>query len=122
MKQEEHQKITSSHLKRNVYLYIRQSTMRQVYENKESTKRQYALRDRAIAFGWAFDQVISIDEDLGRSGASACNRKGFRTFGRGSWDGKSRVGYGSGSFSIGEEFGRLASLAGDLRVDRNSFA
>lgn len=39
------QKITSDHLKRNAYLYIRQSTLRQVFENTESTKRQYALRD-----------------------------------------------------------------------------
>ena len=39
-------KVTSSHLERDAYLYIRQSTPRQVLENIESTQRQYALRDR----------------------------------------------------------------------------
>ncbi len=43
------QKVTAGHLKRNAYLYIRQSTIRQVFENTESTKRQYALRERAVA-------------------------------------------------------------------------
>ena len=44
-----HQKVTASHLKRQAYLYVRQSTLRQVFENTESTKRQYALRERAVA-------------------------------------------------------------------------
>ena len=42
MNAEAHQKVTASHLTRNAYLYVRQSTMRQVFENTESTKRQYA--------------------------------------------------------------------------------
>ena len=45
-------KVQSQHLERSAYLYIRQSSMRQVIENVESTKRQYALRSRAIALGW----------------------------------------------------------------------
>ena len=44
-------KVTSQHLQRDAYLYIRQSTPRQVLENTESTQRQYALRDRAVALG-----------------------------------------------------------------------
>src|SRR2546430_5435122 len=51
MNQEMHQKVKTTHLKRNAYLYIRQSTPRQVLENVESTKRQYALRQRAVALG-----------------------------------------------------------------------
>ena len=51
MSAEAHQKVTASHLKRNAYLYVRQSTVRQVFENTESTQRQYALRQRAIALG-----------------------------------------------------------------------
>ena len=39
-------KVTADHLKRDAYLYIRQSTLRQVAEHAESTQRQYALRDR----------------------------------------------------------------------------
>jgi hypothetical protein len=54
-------KVQAQHLKRNAYLYVRQSTLRQVFENTESTKRQYDLRQRAIALGWPVDQVIVID-------------------------------------------------------------
>ena len=43
------QKVTINHLMRDAYLYVRQSTLRQVFENTESTKRQYALRQRAVA-------------------------------------------------------------------------
>ena len=43
--------------------------MHQVYEHRESTKRQYALADRAIALGWPVEKVITIDSDLGQSGA-----------------------------------------------------
>ena len=51
-------KVQPHHLERGAYLYIRQSSMRQVIENVESTKRQYALRGRAIALGWREDQII----------------------------------------------------------------
>lgn len=72
------QKVTASHLKRNAYLYVRQSSPRQVLENTESTTRQYALRKRAIALGWHDDQVIVIDTDLGQSGVSSVDRQGFQ--------------------------------------------
>ena len=65
---EAHQKVTTGHLKRNAYLYVRQSTIRQVFENTESTKRQYALRQHAIALGWPVESIIVIDTDLGQSG------------------------------------------------------
>jgi hypothetical protein len=48
-------KVTSRHLRRQAYLYIRQSTLRQVVENTESTERQYALRQRAVALGWPIE-------------------------------------------------------------------
>lgn len=72
-----HQKVKSHHLKRNAYLYVRQSTLRQVLENTESTKRQYALRQQAIALGWPTERVVTIDSDLGQSGANA-DRAGFQ--------------------------------------------
>jgi len=53
MNREEHHKVSPSHLQRLAYLYVRQSTLRQVLENTESTKRQYALRERAVAPGLA---------------------------------------------------------------------
>ena len=75
---ETQQKVTSRHLARKAYLYVRQSTLRQVMENTESTQRQYALRQRAIALGWPAEQVVVIDTDLGQSGASAADREGFQ--------------------------------------------
>ena len=68
MTNESHQKVQASHLKRNAYLYVRQSTLRQVFENTESTKRQYGLRQRAVALGWAEERIVVIDSDLGQSG------------------------------------------------------
>jgi hypothetical protein len=65
----ESMKVQPRHLERGAYLYIRQSSMRQVIENVESTKRQYALRERAIALGWHDHQIIVIDNDQGESGA-----------------------------------------------------
>jgi hypothetical protein len=76
--QGEAEKVSAGHLKRNAYLYVRQSTLRQVVENSESTKRQYALRQRAIALGWHPDRIVVIDSDLGQSGASAAEREGFQ--------------------------------------------
>lgn len=71
-------KIQAQHLKRRAYVYVRQSTAMQVFANKESTARQYALVERARALGWPEDAVDVIDEDLGRSGATADDRNGFR--------------------------------------------
>jgi DNA invertase Pin-like site-specific DNA recombinase len=78
MNDDAHQKVKPGHLRRNAYLYVRQSTLRQVLENTESTQRQYALRQQAVALGWPLDRVIVIDTDLGQSGASAVDREGFQ--------------------------------------------
>ncbi|WOH52258.1 MULTISPECIES: recombinase family protein [unclassified Bradyrhizobium] len=67
-------KITGDHLRRNAYVYVRQSTMDQLLHNPESRRRQYALTTRARALGW--DDAIVIDDDLGRSGGGAV-RPGF---------------------------------------------
>ena len=67
-------KVQARHLKRSAFLYVRQSSLRQVFENSESTKRQYDLRQRAISLGWHVDQVIIIDSDQGQSGKSSADR------------------------------------------------
>jgi DNA invertase Pin-like site-specific DNA recombinase len=77
MNQDAPQKVKATHLKRNAYLYVRQSTLRQVFENTESTQRQYALRQQAVALGWPQDRIVVIDSDLGQSGA-ATDREGFQ--------------------------------------------
>jgi hypothetical protein len=63
MTHDAHQKVKASHLKRSAYLYVRQSTLRQVLENTESTQRQYALRQQAVALGWPLERIIVIDTD-----------------------------------------------------------
>jgi DNA invertase Pin-like site-specific DNA recombinase len=71
-------KIQNAHRQRIAFVYVRQSTPVQVIENRESTERQYRLRDRAIEFGWPPSAVEVIDEDQGRSGSSATHRTGFQ--------------------------------------------
>jgi hypothetical protein len=70
------EKIKSQHLRRNAYPYVRQSTLRLVMENTESTERQSGLRQRAIQLGWMQDQSVVIDSDLGQSGETAAPRVG----------------------------------------------
>jgi DNA invertase Pin-like site-specific DNA recombinase len=71
-------KITNTHLALDAWLYIRQSTVRQIYENHESTIRQYALKERLVALGWPADRIVTIDQDLGKSGAESDRRDGFQ--------------------------------------------
>ena len=71
-------KLRPWHLDRIAVVYVRQSTPQQVTDHKESTARQYALADRAVALGWARDQVTTIDDDLGKSGQSIEGRPGFQ--------------------------------------------
>jgi len=106
MRTDAHQKVTAGHLKRNAYLYVRQSTIRQVFENTESTKRQYALRQNAIALGWAAEQIVVIDSDLGQSGASAVDREGFQKL-------VAEVGMGKAGIVLGLEVSRLARNSAD---------
>jgi DNA invertase Pin-like site-specific DNA recombinase len=68
-------KITSAHLDRAAYVYIRQSTLQQVRHNLESNRRQYALEQRARELG--FTKVVIIDDDLGISGTGSRERRGF---------------------------------------------
>jgi DNA invertase Pin-like site-specific DNA recombinase len=100
------EKITSQHLRRSAYLYVRQSTLRQVMENTESTERQYGLRQRAIQLGWSQEQVVVIDSDLGRSGASAADREGFQHL-------VAEVGLGRAGIVMGLEVSRLARNSSD---------
>ena len=105
MNTEAHQKVTASHLKRGAYLYVRQSTLRQVVENTESTQRQYALRQRAVALGWPNESVVVIDSDLGQSGAST-DREGFQKL-------VAEVGLGHAGIVLWLEVSRLARNSTD---------
>ena len=99
-------KVTADHLKRDAYLYVRQSTLRQVAEHGESTQRQYALRNRAIAAGWPIERVHVIDRDLGKSGSSTTARDGFQQL-------VSEVALGKAGIVMGLEVSRLARNSAD---------
>ena len=71
------EKIKQTHLHRNAYVYVRQSTATQVQHNRESTRLQYNLVDRAMALGWPKEKVKVIDNDLARSGSGDTERGGF---------------------------------------------
>jgi len=96
-----HPKVSAEHLQREAFIYIRQSTPRQVLENIESTQRQYALRDRAVTLGWPAEHIHTIDEDLGISGTTAENRDGFQHL-------VSEVALGHAGLVLGLEVSRLA--------------
>ena len=106
MTRETHSKVQARHLQRHAYLYIRQSSLRQVLEHTESTQRQYNLRQRAIALGWAADQIVVVDNDQGLSGASAVDRAGFQTL-------VADVGLGRAGMVMGLEVSRLARNSTD---------
>ena len=78
MYEAETRKIARHHLEREACLYVRQSSLRQVMQNTESTRRQYGLSQRATALGWPAELIRVIDEDQGKSGAYSANRNGFR--------------------------------------------
>ena len=71
-------KLRAWHLDRCAFVYVRQSTPQQVSDHQESTARQYALAERAVALGWTADRITTIDDDLGRSGQSIEGRPGFQ--------------------------------------------
>jgi DNA invertase Pin-like site-specific DNA recombinase len=99
------EKVSSSHLARKAYLYIRQSTLRQVVEHEEGRRRQYQLQEQALLLGWQESQIEVIDCDLGLSGASA-DRDGFQRL-------VAEVGLGKAGLVMGLEVSRLARNSTD---------
>jgi excisionase family DNA binding protein len=69
-------KIKPEHLARKAIVYLRQSSEKQVRQNKESQLLQYDVAQRMRALGW--QEVEIIDSDLGSSAAMAsARREGF---------------------------------------------
>lgn len=100
------EKIRARHCDRQAIVYVRQSTVRQVEQNRESTRLQYGLADRACRLGWRREQIVVIDDDLGRSGASALDRPGFQRL-------VAEVGLGHVGLVLGIEVSRLARSCRD---------
>ncbi len=98
-------KVQPHHLDRLAVVYVRQSTPKQVLDNRESTDRQYQLVDRAVALGWRPDRILVIDDDLGRSGRTA-DRAGFQRL-------LAEVGLNHVGLILGSETSRLARSCKD---------
>jgi len=101
-----HEKVHREHRERKAYLYVRQSTLRQVSENRESTQRQYGLKERALALGWDPQQIVVIDDDLGQSGTHSADREGFQKL-------VTEVTMGRAGLILGLEVSRLARNSAD---------
>src|SRR5271169_1659348 len=99
-------KVTAAHLSRTALLYVRQSSLKQVIHNTESAIRQYDLRGKAIALGWAADQITVTGIDQGHSGASAADREGFQHL-------VAEVSLGRAGIVLGLECSRLARNSAD---------
>lgn len=99
-------KVGAAHLAKPALLYVRQSTLKQVIHNVESAHRQYDLRRRAIALGWAENQISVIDIDQGHSGASSADREGFQHL-------VAEVSLGRAGIVLGLECSRLARNSAD---------
>jgi excisionase family DNA binding protein len=100
------EKVHARHRDRQAVVYVRQSTARQVLQNQESTKLQYALVERACQLGWRPELVVVIDDDLGRSAASARERPGFQRL-------VAEVGLGHVGLVLGIDVSRLARSCRD---------
>lgn len=101
-----HNKITTWHLTKGAYLYIRQSSLKQIQCNQESTKRQYDLRNKAVALGWKIEQIKIIDQDQGQSGSNSELREGFQCL-------VSQVSMEKVGIVMGLEVSRLARNSSD---------
>lgn len=99
-------KLREYHLDRQAIVYVRQSTAQQIIDHQESTMRQYALADRAVALGWARERVLVIDDDQGQSGQSVEGRIGFQRL-------LAEIGLDRVGLILGLEMSRLARSCKD---------
>jgi DNA invertase Pin-like site-specific DNA recombinase len=95
------ERITTTHRAKLAYVYVRQSSPGQVRHHQESTELQYRLVERAVFLGWPRERVHVIDDDLGKSGASSRDRRGFQTL-------IAEVGLGKAGLVISLDASRLA--------------
>jgi DNA invertase Pin-like site-specific DNA recombinase len=100
------EKILPRHLERLAVVYVRQSTVQQMMDHRESTNLQYGLVNRATALGWPEQRVLVIDEDLGKSASSAEGREGFARL-------VAEVGLDHVGLILGVEMSRLARSSKD---------
>ncbi len=96
-----HPKVSDLHRQRLAYIYVRQSTLKQVIHNQESQHYQYRLKQRALELGWPAARIVVIDSDLGRSGSTVDQRLGFQEL-------VAKISLGHAGIVFGYEVSRLA--------------
>jgi DNA invertase Pin-like site-specific DNA recombinase len=101
-------KILAAHLDRLAIVYVRQSTMQQVFQHGESRERQYELAELACHLGWPHDRVLVIDDDQGQSAQSATHRQGFQRL-------LAEVSMNHVGIVLGLEMSRLARSSADFQ-------
>ncbi|GGM26481.1 hypothetical protein GCM10010129_83710 [Streptomyces fumigatiscleroticus] len=101
-----HSKVGDRHLQRLAAVYVRQSTRQQLLNHQESTRLQYALKDRAVGLGWEADRVLVIDDDQGMSATTAVARTGFQRL-------VTEIGLDHVGLVLGIEMSRLARSGKD---------
>jgi DNA invertase Pin-like site-specific DNA recombinase len=97
----QHPKVSDVHRQRLAYIYVRQSTLKQVMHNQESQHYQYRLKQRALELGWSAERIVVIDSDLGRAGHEAEGRVGFQEL-------VAEISLGHAGIVFGYEVSRLA--------------
>ena len=100
------EKIQPHHRDRLAIVYVRQSTLQQVLDHQESTRLQYGLAQRAAGLGWSQERILTIDDDLGKSGSSVEGRVGFQRL-------VTEVGLNHVGLILGIEMSRLARCSKD---------
>ncbi len=100
------EKIQPHHRDRLAIVYVRQSTLQQVLDHQESTRLQYGLAQRAAGLGWSQERILTIDDDLGKSGSSVEGRVGFQRL-------VTEVGLNHVGLILGIEMSRLARCCKD---------
>jgi DNA invertase Pin-like site-specific DNA recombinase len=118
-----HEQITHRHLTKPTYLSLRQSTLGQVRHQRESTERQYALKEKACSLGWPAEPVRILDGDWGISGAAMTLRQDFKTLVAAVSLGKGGAVFAleasrlSRSHTDGQRLLELCALTGTLSID-----
>lgn len=102
----QHPKIKADHLRRQAFVYVRQSGAHQVRGNRESADRQYALVERAKSLGWSAKNIQTIDEDQGRTATASAHRHGFQKL-------SAEIGNGHVGVVLSLEASRLARSSAD---------
>lgn len=100
------ERVSPHYYERAAYVYVRQSSLRQVEQSLISKQRQYDLVNWVQQLGWPAERIVVVDDDQGKSGTSANSREGFAKLVK-------AVGQGAVGIVVSLEASRLARNSAD---------